>query len=88
MRILLALVVVFALLLFLVGLVAPRRSKRLQRRLDRKLRRGEDKGDRRAGKLGDWTETAIRWARKISDRSAEWGRKLRQKLSRGSRARS
>ncbi|MDQ3933159.1 MAG: DUF6411 family protein [Actinomycetota bacterium] len=76
--------VAFALVLFVVGLVAPRQSKRLQRGLGRQLRRGEDKGDRKAGRLGDWTETAIRWARKISERSAEGGRKLRRKLSRGS----
>ena len=82
MRVILPLLVVFVLVLFVAGLVSPRRSKRLQRRLSRILRRGEETSERRAGRLGDWTETAIRLVRKLTDKSAEMGRKLRCKLAR------
>ncbi len=80
MRILLVLVVLFVVFMFLAGLIAPRRSRRLQRRVDTTLERGEKKGDRRAGKLGDWTETALRWSRNVVDRSVQAGRKLRRRL--------
>jgi hypothetical protein len=79
MRILL-LVVVFCIVLFFAGLIAPRRSKRLQRWYDRMLRRGERKGGENAGKLGDVTEKSLRASRRAGDRSAEAGRKLHQKL--------
>ena len=80
MRILLVLLVVACVVLFFAGLIVPRRSKRLQRRWDRLIRRGERKGDRNAGKVGDATEASLRWTRKAGDKSAEAGRAARDKL--------
>ena len=80
MRILLLLVVLFCIVLFFAGLIAPRRSRRLQRWYDRLLRRGERKGDEKAGKLGDLTEASLRGSRRLGDKSAEAGRALRGKL--------
>ena len=80
MRILLVLVVLFCIVLFFAGLIAPRRSKRLQAWYDRVLRRGERKGDENAGKLGDLTEKSLKASRRAGDKSARAGRKLRNKL--------
>jgi hypothetical protein len=80
MRILLLLVVLFCIVLFFAGLIAPRRSRRLQRWYDRVLRRGERKGDESAGKLGDLTEQSLKAGRRAGDKSAEAGRTLRRKL--------
>jgi hypothetical protein len=76
----LVLVVVFCVVLFFAGLIAPRRSKRLQAWYDRVLRRGERKSAENAGKVGDLTGKGLRRGRRAGDRSAETGRKLHQKL--------
>jgi hypothetical protein len=68
--------------LFLAGLIAPRRSKRIQAKLDRLLRRGERKSDRNAGKVGDLSRSSLKLVRRGSDKSAEQGRALRGKISR------
>jgi len=81
-RILLVLVVLFCVVLFVAGAVTPRRSRRLQRWYDRLLRRGERKGDRSAGKLGDLTEGALKRSRRAGDASAGSGRKLRKAVRR------
>jgi len=46
-------VVLLCVVLFVVRVVAPRRSRRVQRAYARLLRLGERKGDRKASKLGD-----------------------------------
>jgi hypothetical protein len=74
------LVVVFCIVLFFAGVVAPRRSKRLQAWYDRVHRRGEQKSGEKAGKLGDMTEKSLRQSRRAGDRSAEAGRKVREKM--------
>jgi hypothetical protein len=79
-RLLLLLIVVFCIVLFFAGLIAPRRSKRLQGWYDRVLRRGERESGENAGRLGDVTEKSLRKGRRAGDRSAEAGRKLHQKL--------
>ena len=80
MRILLVLLVLFCIVIFVVGVFSPRRSRKVQRWYDRLLRKGERKGDRKAGKLGDMTEASIRGARKAGDASARAGRKTGEKL--------
>jgi hypothetical protein len=74
--------VLFCIVLFVAGVVVPRRSRRLQGWYDRLLRRGEHKGDRKAAKLGDMTETSLRGARRAGDASARAGRKTGDKLRR------
>jgi hypothetical protein len=80
MRVVLVLLVLFCIVLFVAGLVAPGRSRRLQRGYDRLLRRGERKGDRKAGKLGDITEGGLKGARRAGDASAKAGRKIRRRF--------
>lgn len=82
MRVLLVLLVVLCVALFVFAVVAPERSRRLQGWYDRALRRGERKGDRDAGKLGDMTESGLKGARRLGDASAEGGRNLSRKLRR------
>jgi hypothetical protein len=79
-RVPLLLTVLFCIVLFVAGVVAPRRSRRLQARHDRVLRRGERKGDRNAGKPGDLTESGLRGSRRMGDASARAGRKLGDKM--------
>ena len=76
----LLLVGIACIVLFFAGLFSPLRSKRLQAWYDRTLRRGERKSGDSAGKVGDLTEKSLRGGRQAGDRSAEAGRKLRQKL--------
>jgi hypothetical protein len=78
---LLALGVVFCVVLFFAGLIAPRRSKRLQKAVDRFIRKGERKSDNSAGRLGDWTQTSLKKMRRAGDKSADAGRTVHEKLS-------
>jgi hypothetical protein len=71
---------VFCAVLFVAGFVAPKRSRRLQKGMDRILRKGERKSDRSAGRLGDWTEASLEKVRRVGDKSAEAGRSVRKKL--------
>jgi hypothetical protein len=79
MRILLLLIVVVCVVLFVAGVVAPERSKKMQHWIAEKLRRGERKGDENAGKLGDMTNTMLEKSRTATDKSAEGGRKVNEK---------
>jgi hypothetical protein len=67
------------IVLFFAGLIAPRRSRRLQRWVDRMFRKGERKANRSAGRVGDATKHALRWTRRAGDRSAAAGRKVNRK---------
>lgn len=64
--------------LFFAGLLFPRRSRKLQEKVGKYLRRGERKGDERAGKLGDATNTALKKTRKATEHSADAGRAVNQ----------
>lgn len=72
--------VVVCVVLFIAGAVSPSRSRRMQDAVDRVSLNGEEKGDRRAGKLGDATETALRKSRAAADASAHKGRKLHDRI--------
>jgi hypothetical protein len=71
-------VVVLAIVVFLLGVVAPRKSRRAQRVRDRVMKRGERKADRRAGKPGDLAKGGIHVVRRIADRVAEGGRRAHE----------
>jgi type II secretory pathway pseudopilin PulG len=75
-----AVIVVLVLVAFLLGVVAPQKSRRAQQVRDRVLRRGERKGDRNAGVAGDAAEGALRLTRKAGDRTAEAGRAVNEKV--------
>jgi len=60
----LPILLIAGLILFVTGLTAPRKSKRLA--LDQLgLDRAETKGNRRAGALGDWTARALSWRQRF-----------------------
>jgi len=74
-------VLVVCIVLFIVGVFAPRRSRRMQQAVDRFSKKGEGKGDRNAGKLGDLTRDALEKSRAAADRSARAGRRVNEKLT-------
>jgi hypothetical protein len=63
--------------LFLAGLIAPRKSRRIQRWIERRLEKGKDKGDRHAGFLGDWTAKSLDWGQTLVNKAAAGGRRVR-----------
>ena len=70
-------VVVACLVLFLMGVIAPKRSRNAQKTVDRLARKGEVKADRNAGRLGDATQAMLEKSREAADASARAGRRLR-----------
>ncbi|MDP8956601.1 MAG: hypothetical protein M3N24_06560 [Actinomycetota bacterium] len=72
--------VVVCIVLFVVGVLRPGRSRRMQDRVDRASMKAERNSDRRAGRFGDVAESSLRVARKTADNSAEAGREARHKL--------
>jgi hypothetical protein len=78
---LLGVLAVVCVVLFVVGVFSPRRSRRMQEGVDRLTRTGERKSDQKAGRFGDATERGLRLMRKAADRSARKGRDAHQKLT-------
>jgi hypothetical protein len=73
-------VVVVCLVLFVVAVFAPARSRKMQNAVGRASRKGERKSDRRAGRFGDLTRSVLRVSRKAVDKSAEKGRDVHRKV--------
>jgi hypothetical protein len=65
------------IVLFLSGLIAPRRSKRLERWIDGRLRKGRRKGDKKAGRIGDWTAKSLWYGQRLADGALDVGRRVR-----------
>ena len=80
---LVAVLVIVCVVLFVVGVISPRRSRRMQRSVDRASRKGEDKSDRNAGRLGDANRKMLEKMRHAADASAEGGRKVHDRLTPG-----
>ena len=76
----LLLVVIAMIVLFFAGLIAPRRSKRLERWIDSRLREGRRKSNRNAGRIGDWTAKSLAWGQRLADGALAAGRRVRSKL--------
>jgi hypothetical protein len=70
--------------LFVIGLTAPRASRRVERWMNRRLDQIEAKSDRRAGFVGDWTAKLLSWGQRLLDGAVEAGRGLRSRFSGGS----
>ena len=68
------------IVLFLVALVSPRRSKLLQGSFDRMSQKTETKAGDRGGRLGDVFSTSMKQVRRAVDKSADLGRKAHEKL--------
>jgi hypothetical protein len=79
-RLLLAVVLVVCVVLFFTGIVSPRRSERLQRRFGGLMLRGEHKGEKKAGKVGDATAKSFEVSRRMANASARAGRKVRRSI--------
>ncbi len=77
---LLPFLVLGSIFLFLAGLIAPRRSKRLERWIDKRMREGRREGNRRAGRLGDWMARSLWYGQQLADGALRWGRRLREWL--------
>ena len=73
-------VVALCIVLFLLALVAPRLSRRPQRRVDRAFGLGARGGAKAPGKLGRWLAKPFDTGRQATDRSAAAGRSGRRKL--------
>ena len=80
MKLLLLLVLVFFVMLFVAGVVAPHASRRLQDRFGRLMRRGEHKTEDSGGRVGEATNSALGAVRRGADTSAEAGRDIRGNL--------
>lgn len=81
MRILVPLVLLSLVVLFVTGVVAPRRSWRLQGWIDRRLERGQEKGGRSAGRVGNWTAKTLAFTQRAADKTTQAGRRVRDRLS-------
>lgn len=80
MRVLVPLVLLSLVVLFVVSVIAPRKSKRLQGWIDERLERGQDKGDRSAGRLGNVTAKTLALTQAAADKTSRAGRALRERL--------
>lgn len=81
MRLLVPLVLISLILLFAISVVAPRKSKRLQGWIDERLERGQEKGDRSAGRVGNWTARTLDFTQRAADKTTKAGRRLHDRLS-------
>lgn len=80
MRLLVPLVLLSLVFLFLASLLAPHKSKRLQGWIDERLERGQGKGDRSAGRLGNVTAKTLAMTQRAADKTSRAGRALRDRL--------
>lgn len=78
---LLLFLLIVCVVLFVAGVISPRRSKRLQSAVDKLSKKGEDKSDRSAGRVGDATHNALEKARSAADASARSGRRVHDKIT-------
>jgi gas vesicle protein len=75
--------VIVCLVLFIAALLSPPRSHRLQEFTGRWFRKGEDKSDESAGRMGDMTREALGITRRATETSADAGREIHEKVSKG-----
>lgn len=78
--VLLILFALFCVVLFVVGVIAPRRSRRMQQKVDALSLRGERKGDDNAGRIGDAATRSLEKMRGAADTSAEKGREVHDRV--------
>ena len=78
---LVVILLIVCIVLFIAGVSAPQRSKKMQSKVDKLAKKGENTGDRNAGKLGDITSTALEKSRAAADASARAGREVNEKIT-------
>jgi len=76
----LPIIILGTIFLFFAGLVAPRRSQRLERWIDQRLQDGRDKGRHNAGWVGDWTAKSLAWGQRLVNGALHLGRRVRDRL--------
>jgi hypothetical protein len=77
---LLAAIIAFCILLFLVAILAPRVSRYLERGGDKPLSVGQRTAGKAPGKLGRWLQKPFGTSRKAVHKSGSAGRKTRAKV--------
>jgi hypothetical protein len=70
-------VILGTIVLFLTGLVIPRKSKRVERWVDQRMKGGRRKADRKGGRLGDWTAKSLWYGQRLADGALVAGRSVR-----------
>ncbi len=70
--------VLVCLILFLAGVISPRRSKKMQAKVDDLSRKGERGGEENAGRVGDLTRRGLEKSRDAADASANGGRRVNE----------
>jgi len=78
-RILLPVFVLGLVVLFCIGVFAPRRSRRLQGWIDDRMERHEERGERSHGRIGNWIATMLDWMQRATDAALRGGRRVRGK---------
>lgn len=77
---LLAAIIAFCILLFLVAILAPRVSRYLERGGDKPLSVGQRTAGKAPGKLGRWLQKPFGTSRKAVHKSGSAGRETRAKV--------
>ena len=77
---LLAAIIAFCILLFLVAILAPRVSRYLERGGDKPLSVGQRTAGKAPGRLGRWLQKPFGTSRKAVHKSGSAGRKTRAKV--------
>jgi hypothetical protein len=75
-----AAIIAFCVLVFLVAIVAPRMSRRLERGGDVPLRGGQRAAGKAPGPLGRWLQKPFGTSRRAVHKSGSAGRRTRSKL--------
>ena len=73
-------IIVFCILLFLVAILAPRMSRHLERGGDKPLSLGQRGASKAPGPLGRWLQKPFGSSRKAVHKSGSAGRRTRQKI--------
>lgn len=77
---LLAAIIAFCILLFLVAILAPRMSRYLERGGDKPLSVGQRTAGKAPGKFGRWLQKPFGTSRKAVHKSGSAGRETRAKI--------
>ena len=73
-------IIVFCILLFLVAILAPRMSRHLERGGDKPLSLGQRGASKAPGPLGRWLQKPFGSSRKAVHKSGSAGRRARDKV--------
>lgn len=78
--------VVVCIVLFITGVISPAKSRKMQGDVGELARKGERRGDEKAGWFGDATRAVLEKSRSAADASARAGRLTHDAAKRGARS--